>query len=387
MPGPGTGGGLTGYHPMSGQDETPVEGSEGCCSAHRPRSRVVGVELAQRAVPGGALQVERPHHAAHQVAVPHLERGLAVPLGVLEETVPGGAGRHQAAQHLPPREDQLPEQLRVVHARGVRDVHRAARHRPRGRVEVRALVDAVEHVPVHIADLAHEHGVVRAVGEVGRHGGGVAGVEVIAGPRHRGVRVRVEVVRGVAHAVDHVVAREVLRHGGLQRLVVRGRHRGGPPLALAHGPEAALPVHLDAVHARGRQVLMQLPVEAPDVLRGHKADAAEGGGVPREGRFHLRDGRVGEGGLEAGAVGGPALGGKRVYPTPVPDDGVPAVDEVQVPLALDAADKIAKLVLALGRLEVLQHLLPRRPPGHHLQVGARRREPLGEVQGVVVEVQ
>ena len=105
-------------------------------------------ELAHTHVPARALHVEGREHAADGVAVPDLERRLAVDVRVREEHVARRPPRARTAELRAVGEHQPAEQLAVVLTRRVRDVERPAADRARRRVHPRVLVRAREHVPV-----------------------------------------------------------------------------------------------------------------------------------------------------------------------------------------------------------------------------------------------
>ena len=92
----------------------------------------------------------------------------------------------------------------------------------------------------------------------------------------------VQVLRVVAHAVDHVVAGEVGRHAVLQRIVEAPGDGRAAAKALAAHAHRALHVHLDAVHAAAcdtrQSALDALCMHAPS----HKMSA--GGTRQRPGR-------------------------------------------------------------------------------------------------------
>ena len=96
----------------------------------------------------------------------------------------------------------------------------------------------------------------------------------------------VDVLRGVAHAVDDVVVLEVPCHAFLQGSVVLGRGRRAATLHAAHQPHARLAVDLDAAHAcraggeeagwrRGRAARGGEQLEAGCGCLVHQVSAAE----------------------------------------------------------------------------------------------------------------
>mmetsp|Transcript_23350 Transcript_23350/g.78503 ORF Transcript_23350/g.78503 Transcript_23350/m.78503 type:complete len:479 (-) Transcript_23350:1420-2856(-) len=261
----------------------------------RARADVRGLAHAyvapQPAGPLGALDVEGGDDARVVVPVPNLEGRAAVVGDVVEHAVPRGPAGMLGAEHGAPGEHHLCEHRRVVAPRLVRHVHGAAAHGARGRVDLRARVLGLEHVPVAGAELPEEEGVEGHVLQVRGVRGHVLWVKVVRRADHGGLRVGKEILRGVAHAVDALHgalgAREVARGAALHgayHLAHVGRRAHA--VARAEGPEARLRVHLDAVHARALKESVEAVVEGVDGVQVEGPGAAEARGVPGDGRLY-----------------------------------------------------------------------------------------------------
>mmetsp|Transcript_16738 Transcript_16738/g.40057 ORF Transcript_16738/g.40057 Transcript_16738/m.40057 type:complete len:376 (+) Transcript_16738:609-1736(+) len=213
----------------------------------------------RRAVPRRTLHVEGPEHPVALVPVPDLERTLPVRRHVAEQTVPRRTSRELCAEHRAIRQHQALEDVEVVVAGMVANVHSTASHRARRRVEGGDLVVALEHIPVRLHDLANEERVVGHVGDVRRVRPAVARVEVVGCARDSSVRVAVQAFGWMAHAVD-AVALEMLDHTLLHRLDELGRRLQTPsPLRTKHCRHR-LRIHLHAIHSTRREVAVHAVV-------------------------------------------------------------------------------------------------------------------------------
>mmetsp|Transcript_31617 Transcript_31617/g.102129 ORF Transcript_31617/g.102129 Transcript_31617/m.102129 type:complete len:203 (-) Transcript_31617:129-737(-) len=196
-------------------------------------------------------------------------------------------------------------------------------------------VGRCKHVPVGRADLAEQHRVEGHVAQVHRVRLGLRRVKVVSRPDDGSRPVREQVFRRVAHAVDAPVGTKVRR----DRLL-HGADVLGNVLGAAEGTETRLPVHLDAVHARGRQIPVHALVQLQEAVGVDGADAKDGRRVPREGGLHLEQAprRLGHDGARrqvrhAGRGGGDAA--------PVAAQRVPTVHGRHAVASLELRDELA----------------------------------------------